>query len=231
MHVVHRADELLGGYSLFEQLPRIFKLHFVSMVFSSIAPILEPLFYRISKKISLHPKYVGFLRYNKNYLGSYLLKRGLFLPPEFRSHWFSEFDIRKIIKSMEPLNFIKNNIADISKNNFSRIATLESEIYMRNCLLRDTDWASMAHSVEVRVPYVDSSVLRELSPFSGRKKLFRGKKILGELPSKPIPLDCMQRKKTGFNIPIEEWTKETIQNSNDLQFSRKWAHYIKNEFI
>ena len=41
---------------------------------------------------------------------------------------------------------------------------LESSLYMRNQLLRDTDWASMAHSLEVRVPLVDVELL---TPFDG----------------------------------------------------------------
>jgi len=36
-----------------------------------------------------------------------------------------------------------------------RVSALEAGLYMRNQLLRDTDWASMSHSVEVRVPFVD----------------------------------------------------------------------------
>ena len=40
---------------------------------------------------------------------------------------------------------------------------LESSLYMRNQLLRDTDWASMAHSLEVRVPLVDSKLLSQFA--------------------------------------------------------------------
>jgi asparagine synthase (glutamine-hydrolysing) len=43
---------------------------------------------------------------------------------------------------------------------------MESSLYMRNQLLRDTDWASMAHSLEVRVPLVDSKLLRSLVPIT-----------------------------------------------------------------
>ena len=50
-----------------------------------------------------------------------------------------------------------------------KIAALEMTWYMRRRLLRDSDWASMAHSLEIRVPLVDVQLLRSLAP------LFRGK--------------------------------------------------------
>ena len=41
---------------------------------------------------------------------------------------------------------------------------MESALYMRNQLLRDSDWAGMAHSLEIRVPMVDTELLRRLGP-------------------------------------------------------------------
>ena len=47
---------------------------------------------------------------------------------------------------------------------FDRVAALETSLYMRNQLLRDADWAGMAHSIEIRVPYVDPFFLAALPP-------------------------------------------------------------------
>ena len=46
----------------------------------------------------------------------------------------------------------------------ARVCALESAHYMRNQLLRDADWAGMAHGVEIRVPLVDVTLLRSLAP-------------------------------------------------------------------
>ena len=46
----------------------------------------------------------------------------------------------------------------------AQIAALESCWYMRNQLLRDTDWSSMAHGLEVRVPFVDATLLERIGP-------------------------------------------------------------------
>ena len=50
------------------------------------------------------------------------------------------------------------------RTSFGKVASLEASLYMRNQLLRDADWASMAHSLEVRVPLVDVPLLRAVAP-------------------------------------------------------------------
>ena len=63
---------------------------------------------------------------------------------------------------------------------------LESSLYMRNQLLRDTDWASMAHSLEVRVPLVDSKLLSQLATITGENGS-RSKHLLANSPRVPLP--------------------------------------------
>ena len=46
----------------------------------------------------------------------------------------------------------------------AKISALESTWYMRSQLLRDSDWAGMAHSLEIRVPLIDTFFFRELAP-------------------------------------------------------------------
>ena len=45
-----------------------------------------------------------------------------------------------------------------------KISALELNWYMRHQLLRDSDWAGMGHSVEIRVPFVDVDFLRQVAP-------------------------------------------------------------------
>src|SRR5206468_3098295 len=87
---------------------------------------------------------------------------------------------------------------------FGRVATLEASMYMRNQLLRDTDWASMAHSLEVRTPLVDAHLLRQLAPLL----LSRGAECKSEFagaPRQPLPRAILNRPKTGFQAPLLEW--------------------------
>jgi asparagine synthase (glutamine-hydrolysing) len=91
----------------------------------------------------------------------------------------------------------------------ARISTLESSLYMRNQLLRDTDWASMAHSLEVRLPLVDNVLLGELAPYSSTKPLELTKGALAASPSGKLTHEFVHRRKTGFAVPIPEWMKNS----------------------
>ena len=90
---------------------------------------------------------------------------------------------------------------------FAQVAALEARIYMRNQLLRDTDWASMAHSLEVRVPLVDHRLLEACAPhvMATWARGGRGKSLLAMSPSRPLPGEIVNRRKTGFSTPIAQW--------------------------
>ena len=74
---------------------------------------------------------------------------------------------------------------------------------------RDIDWASMAHSLEVRVPLVDAFLLRKVAPavFSTTKR--DGKELLSRSPYRPLPDAVLTRKKTGFTIPNVAWLDDS----------------------
>jgi asparagine synthase (glutamine-hydrolysing) len=87
----------------------------------------------------------------------------------------------------------------------NRVALLEANLYLRNQLLRDTDWASMAHGLEVRTPLVDICVLHALAPHMPRFAQGEGKRILAR--SVGLPAAFSQRPKTGFTTPVANWLR------------------------
>ena len=107
---------------------------------------------------------------------------------------------------------------------------------MRNQLLRDTDWASMDHSLEVRVPLVDAVLLKRVSRLMVGQRNATGKALIGNSPKKPLPPCILERKKTGFATPIETW----LQRAPQLQawrcvpaltgarcpWARRWAYIV-----
>ena len=85
------------------------------------------------------------------------------------------------------------------------VQALETGIYLRNQLLRDSDWASMAHSVELRVPFVDARLQAVAAESDFALPRTAGKRgvVQGLAPSLPAPL--FQRRKTGFMVPTKAW--------------------------
>lgn len=105
-----------------------------------------------------------------------------------------------------------------------QISFLESTRYMRNQLLRDADWAGMAHSVEIRTPFVDQFLLKQLSPLLGSStpptKLQMAQTLI-----KPLPSAILNRKKTGFSVPTREWLTESLPQKPERGL-RSWAKFV-----
>jgi asparagine synthase (glutamine-hydrolysing) len=93
------------------------------------------------------------------------------------------------------------------------ISQLELGGYMTNTLLRDTDAMSMAHSLEVRVPFVDVSIVDYVLSLPGDWKLRQGqtKSLLANALSDLLPRDFLNRPKMGFTLPFEKWVRQNLR--------------------
>jgi asparagine synthase (glutamine-hydrolysing) len=99
---------------------------------------------------------------------------------------------------------------------------------MRNQLLRDADWAGMAHSLEIRTPLVDFELLRSLIDVVPNLKPGIGKRALGNAPRKPLPASVIERTKTGFGVPTGSWAAAASSSTEDNKglVSRAWASEV-----
>jgi asparagine synthase (glutamine-hydrolysing) len=107
--------------------------------------------------------------------------------------------------------------------------------YLRNQLLRDRDWASMSHSVELRTPLVDAWLLRDLMPVLRSFGRHKGKALLAASPVRPLGDEIINRVKTGFGIPMGNWSNKNLSTvDGDPAFtptqggadSRQWAQSV-----
>jgi asparagine synthase (glutamine-hydrolysing) len=92
------------------------------------------------------------------------------------------------------------------------ISRLEMRGYMTNTLLRDTDAMSMAHSLEVRVPFVDVNLVDFVLSLPGEWKAGAGPKpLLADAVSDLLPREFMGRPKMGFTLPFEKWMQDKLR--------------------
>jgi asparagine synthase (glutamine-hydrolysing) len=92
------------------------------------------------------------------------------------------------------------------------ISRLEMRGYMTNTLLRDTDAMSMAHSLEVRVPFVDVNLVDFVLSLPGEWKAGAGPKpLLADAVSDLLPREFMGRPKMGFTLPFEKWMQGKLR--------------------
>jgi asparagine synthase (glutamine-hydrolysing) len=170
--------------------------------------------------VSRHPKARLAGTYGRTYGGAYLLQRGLFLPDDLPS-LLGEDVAREGLERLQPLTHIGRALDPDPGTPFGRVATLEASLYMRNQLLRDADWASMAHSVEVRTPLVDAFLLRQLAPVLLRE---RSKSALGAA----LPDYLRNRAKTGFFVPMRYWADLPPDGTSTRM--RSWARRVWENF-
>jgi len=199
------GDELLGGYPSFRDLPRWRRQFGLFAAVPGLGLLTRKLIGAVVPGFSrARPKALGLLEHSGSWAGTYLLRRGLFLPHELPNIIDPEI-AREGLRRLKPLRRLAAILAPDPSSDNSRVCVLESAHYMRNQLLRDADWAGMAHSVEIRVPLVDFTLLAALASAIPTLVPGSGKAALANVPTSPLPSDVVIRAKTGFSVPTGAW--------------------------
>jgi asparagine synthase (glutamine-hydrolysing) len=195
------GDELFGGYPSFAQIPRSVNalgwLGSPSAVGRAFRKVSAPVLKQFTS-----PKYAGLLEYGGGYGGAYLLRRGMFLPWELPAFLDPDL-VRAGWTELQTVARLDETVRGISSPR-AKVSALEMNWYMRNQLLRDSDWAGMAHSLEIRVPLVDTVLLKSLSPALNSLQP-PTKRDMADAPAQKLPNEILQRPKTGFQVPVRDW--------------------------
>lgn len=226
------GDELFGGYPSFRDIPRWVRMFAAPARVPFLGATARRIAQRLTGALGLNPKAAGLLEYGGRYAGAYLLKRGLFMPWELDQALDRDM-VETGLRRLAPERLIQQAISPAPSTAFGCVAALESSLYMRNQLLRDTDWAGMAHSLEVRTPLVDSVLLERVASLTGDAPGAFGKHVLSDAPSRPLPSHIAGRNKTGFTTPLEIWMSSTVQLGSmpikhppRQSWARIWSNFI-----
>jgi asparagine synthase (glutamine-hydrolysing) len=199
------GDELFGGYPSFRRALRMEATSGLTRgVLRSMARVGS--FANESKAIQLASS-------NGDAADVYRISRQLFSPQLVR-----ELTTGPIRKSGR--DYHSNGERDA----VNLISHFEMTGYMANTLLRDTDSVSMAHALEVRVPFVDKAVAEFVLSLPGNWKLNNGnghqsKPLLAETLADLLPPEVLQRRKMGFTLPFETWMTSQLKDQISDVFS------------
>lgn len=96
----------------------------------------------------------------------------------------------------------------------SRLMRVDQKTYLPDAMLTKVDRASMATSLEVRVPLLDHRVVEFTSrlPENFKYRNGTGKYLLKKLLSRYVPTRLFERPKMGFGIPIDKWFRTDLKN-------------------
>ncbi len=220
------ADECFGGYPSFADVPRSVHLLRPFRFLPGLGALARRLISAaIASGLGVHPKAAGLLQYGSDWPGAYLLRRSVYMPWEL-DDLIDPAVVEEGLRRLAPLSRIAAELqAGRRLGDFDRVAALETSLYMRNQLLRDADWAGMAHSLEIRVPYVDPFFLAALPPGDTLAAL-GAKQAVADVPKPPLPVSSRDRAKTGFVTPVGRWIREASGAAENVDFSaasRSWA--------
>lgn len=219
------GDELFGGYPSFRQIPRLVRqVRCVPRgVGSALRRLLEPIASRLTS-----PKYAGVLEYGGDVSGAYLLRRALFMPweiptlmdPALAADGLEELDV------LHRLDAITQGI----ESPYDQVMALEHAVYLRNCLLRDADWAGMAHSLEIRTPLVDATVFAQTVALRHARHSGRPftKSDWAGAPVSALPRVLIERPKSGFSVPIRAWMTRPSDDAKVGRGLRDWAKVVRH---
>jgi asparagine synthase (glutamine-hydrolysing) len=196
------GDELFGGYPSFRDIPRwqqfaqtAHHLPLIPVLWESLAPTAR------------RPKLRGMLRYGHTVAGAFYLRRGLYLPDELPAIIGPEL-AEMGLAAYDPIQDAGRFLPDNSAHDvWYDVHLMESTQYMRNQLLRDSDWASMAHSLELRVPLVDAFLRQQMVAHNFEPARQGGKAAVVRQAAPELPDAIWDRPKTGFTIPVMEWLR------------------------
>lgn len=220
------GDEFFGGYPSFSQIPRLVD----NLKWAARLPQLGRGFRWVSAPVirrMTSPKYASLLELGTNYPGAYLLRRGLFMPWELPSFLEPEL-VREGWRKLGTMDMLEAAVEG-QPNSHCKVSALEVGWYLQSRLLRDTDWAGMAHSLEIRTPLVDIELFKGLAPIMHQRQGLV-KEDLVSVVRGDLPGALLKRPKSGFNVPIYDWLRVGNDKRYQQRGLRGWAKFIGERF-
>jgi asparagine synthase (glutamine-hydrolysing) len=215
------GDELFASYPSFRQVPQLARwtnpLTRRPGLGARLRRAADPLV-----RAWTSPKYAGLIEYGGTLEGAYLLRRCLHAPWELPRLMDPDMarDGWQALQTMDELARSTRAIGGRAKDRLS-VSALEMSWYMRHQLLVDADWAGMAHSLEIRVPFVDVDLLRQTAPWLARyPDITKAEVVRAAAPR--LPAGLFERPKTGFNVPVRQWLDAAPQHRG----LRGWAQRV-----
>ena len=226
------GDELFAGYSTFSDVPRLNKLAQTAKLFPvslrrALAPLLRTILGGAGKSDAASKAAAAWT--DPHVLPHlYFFARALFPPggrlddlvdPRFRASAISADGVTLDPTWLAWFQRVTDEAAKLEPT--AAISWLEMRTYMASTLLRDTDSVSMARSLEVRVPLLDTPLVEFVNalPDAARIKPGAQKALLVESLRDLLPPEILAQRKRTFTLPWEEWLRGPLRARLEASFA------------
>jgi len=225
------GDELFAGYQTFADTPRLSRLigcarYVPAAVRRMTAPLVGGLAARQASPDAARKAAAAWV-YPDALPHPYFFARTLFprgqleriIEPRFRPSTVNADGV-----TLEPtwLGWLERTADEARKlEPVAAVSWLEMRTYMVSTLLRDTDTVSMAQSLEVRVPLLDTPVVEFAGslPDDARRRAGRQKALLVEALGDLLPQEILTERKRTFTLPWEEWLRGPLRGRMEASFA------------
>ncbi len=217
------GDELFAGYRTFENVPRLERL--IRTAWFAPAPLRRALAPVLRAMIGNRASSDG----ARKVIDAWIAPDALPHPYFFTRTLFPVAELSRLIEprfrpstvnadgvTLEPTWVGRlERLADVARKlePIAAISWLEMRSYMVNTLLRDTDSVSMAQSLEVRVPLLDTPLVEFVSSLPDAARLRPGvqKALLAEAVGDVLPKQVFEQRKRTFTLPWKEWLRGPLR--------------------
>jgi asparagine synthase (glutamine-hydrolysing) len=210
------GDELFGGYTTFRDLP-VFQQY--SRLFGWVpkaaliaagrvaATALQP------SRGAVRPqtrwaKLPEMMRRHDDLLALYQLSYALFLP-DFQAELLAGDSTEALVDGLSPGLRARLEQETRGRSALSAISIMEQRLFLGERLLRDNDAASMAASIEQRLPLVDQVLFEQVGQLEDRVRYdpVRKKALLRRIGLRGLDPRLFDRPKSGFVLPFDRWIR------------------------
>ena len=205
------GDEMFAGYSSFRTVPQMERFaNRLTRLPAAFRQSLGAAYSWFAPANDRNRKIASLMRDNGRLIHPYFLSRMLFTPAQtdglFRGPTENAF-----AKLKAPLQETLSRTRGFDPVN--RVSYLETRCYMLNTLLRDSDFMSMAHGLEVRVPLIDHRLAEQVAALPGMAKIDprTPKPVLVRALGGALPNEIVHRTKRGFTLPFESWMRQALR--------------------
>ncbi len=232
------GDELFAGYDVFTRIKKMEDSKLLSHTPSSIRKLAGKLLLKVKPSVSSE-KIAAALSEDKQDLAHiYPLVRQV----------LSDATIQSLLKGsnlyVNPVSAIAKEASNSTLQLLSKVSTAEIETYMQNVLLRDSDQMSMAHALEIRVPFLDHRLVEYvLSLHDDVKFPNTPKQLLTESFADLLPKEVINRPKMGFTFPWPVWMRgelkhfceeniealQQIELLDSQEVKNLWTRFLNND--
>jgi len=203
------GDEMFGGYPSFQRIPAAMRTA------RWLSPVLPVTVIAAAAVSDWRARKLQHFATAPDAASAYRAVRGNFMPEEWPQLLGPAFDGRTGVDARETLAAIEDRTFGErpAETTLATVARMETGGYLQGQLLRDIDAVSMAHALEVRVPFVDHRLAGTIWPaLAHHPDLLNGKRLLrASVPKWPDGIESLPKR--GFTLPFDTWMRSGLRET------------------